>query len=130
MSAKMLTGNGDFTKITAANVELVQGLGFVTEAILDQHFVARSRHNRLLSVVLENPALLGIGVDERTTVRIGPDRILEVLGDGVVVVYDARGSAVRRSASGADTLLAADELRTRVLVAGDRLDLASGRLLR
>lgn len=128
MSAKMLTGEGESDRITADNVELAPGLGYVTEAILDQHFVARQRQNRLLSVVLENPSLLGIGVDERTTIWIRPDRTLEVLGEGSVSIFDARASAVRRVAAADRTLLAADGLTIRILVTGDRFDLATGTL--
>ena len=129
MSAVMITGNGDFTKLTAGNVETVRGLGFVTEAIVDQHFVARQRENRLISVVLENPELLGIGVDERTSIWISPERQLEVFGEGWAVVFDARKSAVRRQYKGDGTRLAADEMTMRVLVSGDRMDLATGELL-
>ncbi|MGE0641241.1 MAG: cyanophycinase [Thermoanaerobaculia bacterium] len=130
MSAKMLTGGGAPDRIAAGNTELARGLGFVTEAIVDQHFVARQRQNRLLSVVLENPSLLGIGVDERTTVWIRPDRTLEVVGEGQVMIFDARASAARRVVTGDRTLLAIDALVSRILVAGDRLDLATGTLLR
>lgn len=126
MSEKMLTGEGDFTRLTAGNVELKPGLGFVTEAILDQHFVSRQRQNRLISAVLENPTLLGVGVDERTTIWVKPDRTFEVLGDGWVMIFDARKSAIRRIVADAVTRLAAAELVTRILVAGDRFDLKSG----
>jgi cyanophycinase len=126
MSERMLTGEGDFTKLLAGNVEVVEGLGFVTEAILDQHFVARSRESRLLSAVLEHPGLLGIGVDEKTTVWIAPDRTLEVLGEGWVVIFDARKSAVRRRSDAGGTRLAVDSMTTRILLSGDRLDLKSG----
>ena len=65
MSPLMLTGEGDAKTITAKNVELWPGLGLFPGAILDQHFVARQRQNRLMSVVLEHPAYLGIGVDDQ-----------------------------------------------------------------
>jgi cyanophycinase len=126
MSSKMLTGEGDFTVLTAGNVELKPGLGYVTDAIIDQHFVARQRQNRLLSVILENPTLLGVGVDERTTIWVKPDRTLEVLGDGWVMIFDARKSPIRRIQAGDRTRLAADDVITRILVAGDRFDLKSG----
>jgi cyanophycinase len=126
MSERMLTGEGDFTKLLAGNVEVVEGLGFVTEAILDQHFVARSRESRLLSAVLEHPGLLGIGVDEKTAVWIAPDRTLEVLGEGWVVIFDARTSAVRRRSDAGGTRLAVDALTTRILLSGERFDLKSG----
>jgi cyanophycinase len=126
MSAKMLTGEGDFSVLTAGNVELKPGLGYVTDAIVDQHFVARQRQNRLISVVLENPTLLGVGVDERTSIWIRPDRTFEVMGDGWVMIFDARKSAVRTVDRAGKKALAADALVTRILVAGDRFDLKSG----
>jgi len=130
MSAKMLTGEGDFTVLTAGNVELKPGLGYVTDAIVDQHFVARQRQNRLISVVLENPTLLGVGVDERTSIWIRPDRTFEVTGDGWVMIFDARKSSLRTVDRAGKKALAADAFVTRILVAGDRFDLKSGELIR
>ncbi len=127
MSTPMITGEGDFTVLRAENVELKPGLGFVTEAILDQHFVARQRQNRLISVVLEHRELLGIGVDERTAIWIRPDRTFEVIGDGWVMVFDARSSRVeRRPDAMGKALLGVDAMTTRVLLAGERFDLARG----
>ncbi len=127
MSTPMITGEGDFTVLRGANVELKPGLGFVTEAILDQHFVARQRQNRLISVVLEHPDLLGVGVDERTALWIRPDRTFEVLGDGWVMIFDARGSRVEtRAGPGGQPLLGVDGFVTRILLPGERFDLALG----
>ncbi len=143
MSRVMLTGEGDFTVLRGGNVEVKEGLGYVTEAILDQHFVARQRQNRLISVVLEHPQLPGIGVDERTSIWIRPDRTFEVMGEGWVMIFDARKSVVRsdpgnridrsdgRPGGGAAVMpkLATHELVTRILVAGDRFDLRTGTVL-
>ncbi len=129
MSRVMLTGEGDFTVVRGGNVEVKEGLGYVTEAILDQHFVARQRQNRLISVVLEHPELPGIGVDERTSIWIRPDRTFDVMGEGWVMIFDARASVVRTDGAAAKPKLATDELLTRILVSGDRFDLKSGSLL-
>lgn len=96
-SPLMITGNGDFTIMTADNVELVSGLGLFAGVIVDQHHIARRRNNRLISVVLEHPELLGVGVDEATAVWVRPDGTFEVLGDGWVMVYDASQAAVTRA---------------------------------
>ena len=129
MSRIMLTGEGNFEVISAANVEVKEGLGYVTEAILDQHFVSRQRQNRLISVVLENPALPGIGVDEKTSIWIRPDRTFEVLGEGWVMIFDARRSQVRRDGAVAKAHLGTDEMVTRILLPGDRFDLKTGSVL-
>jgi len=93
-SPLMITGDGDFTIIAADNVELWEGLGLFPGVIVDQHFVARQRQNRLISVVLEHPDLLGVGVDEATAVWVKPDGTFEVVGDGWVMVFDARKAEV------------------------------------
>ncbi|MEO7794836.1 MAG: cyanophycinase [Thermoanaerobaculia bacterium] len=129
MSRVMLTGEGDFTVVRGGNVEVKEGLGYVTEAILDQHFVARQRQNRLISVVLEHPELPGIGVDERTSIWIRPDRTFDVMGDGWVMIFDARHAIARTDGAASKPKLATDEMVLRILVAGDRFDLKTGSVL-
>ena len=134
MSEFMITGNekraggeeGSWEVILADDVEHTRGFGFVTGAVIDQHFVTRRRHNRLIAVVLENPALVGVGIEEATAVLVRPDGKYEVLGEGQVVVYDARRAATRRSADGH---LGGHGLTLHVLLAGDVYDLASGRVV-
>lgn len=126
MSPLMLTGDGEFTTIRAKNVELWPGLGLFPGAVLDQHFVARSRENRLLSVILEHPDLLGIGVDEATAVWLKPDGTFEVLGEGWVMVIDAAATKVTRRAGPKDAIhLGAKNLRVHLLQPGDAYDLAT-----
>ena len=122
-SPLMITGDGDFTVINADNVELWEGFGFFDGVIVDQHFVARRRHNRLVSVVLENPKLLGVGVDEATAVWVRPDGTFEVLGDGWVVVYDASQATITRSRQNRlGKPLGVHGLITHVLLPGDVFD--------
>ena len=98
MSKVMLTGeeliNRDSTKsfstIMKGNVEAIEGLGFLSKVIIDQHFVKRKRLNRLISVLLEHPDLPAIGIDESTAIQVDPDGSAEVMGEGSVVVLDAR----------------------------------------
>jgi cyanophycinase len=94
MSEVMITGAGDFTVLRRGAVETKPGLGFLRGAILDQHFVARQRLNRLLSVALEH-GLPGVGVDEETAVWIAPDGTFEVSGERSVVVVDPGRAGVR-----------------------------------
>ncbi len=122
-SGLMITGDGDFAVITAENVELWRGLGLFRGVIVDQHFVARRRHNRLISVVLEHPDLLGVGVDEATAVWVRPDGTFEVLGDGWVMVFDASQAQVRRADRGKQGVaLGVHGLTTHVLLPGEIFD--------
>ena len=124
MSPVMMTGEGDFKTISSRNVELSPGLGLFPGTILDQHFVARQRQNRLMAVVLEYPRFLGIGIDEGTAVWLRPDETFQVLGESSVVVYDAAATTVTRAPGDGSVLLGARNLRTHVLIPGDVFDVA------
>jgi cyanophycinase len=135
MSDSMITGNqtppgdttgyyGDeFPAIARHRVQIVPGLGFLPEAIVDQHFIRRERHNRLLSAVLERPSLLGVGIDESTALEVGPDGRWRVLGESAVVIYDARRAHVTE---GKKPLLGATGLRVHVLPVGAAFDPRTG----
>ena len=70
--------------------ELDIGLGFVAQAIIDQHFSERRRLGRLLSVLAQRPEMLGVGVDEDTALVIERGQGIEVIGQGAVTVVDGR----------------------------------------
>jgi cyanophycinase len=67
---------------------IAAGLGVLPGVIVDQHFQQRNRLGRLLSLIAQNPSLLGLGVDEDTAGVVGPDQVLEVIGRGSVTVVD------------------------------------------
>lgn len=105
------------------NVVTEPGLGFLDASIVDQHFLRRKRHNRLLSLVLENPGDVGVGIDESTAVHVRPDGRWEVLGESVAVIYDAREAEVTRAGAGA---LGAAGVRLHVLPAEGVYDPGTG----
>lgn len=63
------------------------GLDLFPGAVIDQHFLKRSRLNRLLRVLETQPELIGFGIDEGTAlvVQVSKGR-LGVLGDSYVMV--------------------------------------------
>lgn len=97
MSEKMITGvelkykettednerNG-FQTIEEKNIEITQGLGFLKQAIIDQHFIKRKRQNRLIAVAIENPGMACVGIDEATAIVV-KNGIAEVVGDSQVL---------------------------------------------
>ncbi len=123
MSEKMITGNelkypdyqSTFRTIEAENIELAQGLGLINTAIIDQHFVWRSRHNRLLTAVIEHPALIGIGIDESTAILVKGDSA-EVVGISQVIVYRNSKQSTRKLGE----KLGAEALEVDVLLPGDK----------
>jgi cyanophycinase len=72
--------------------QIAAGLGLLPGVIVDQHFQQRNRLGRLLSLIAQNPSLLGLGVDEDTAGVVGPDSIMEVIGRGSVTVVDGSAS--------------------------------------
>ena len=133
MSTPMITGDekrpggdrppekdsGDaWMTIARENVVTTRGFALLPGAIVDQHFVRRRRHNRLLSLVLENPTSWAWGSTSPRALEVGPDGVWRVLGESVAVVFDARKAAL--TAAGAPALGAAD-VRLDVLPAGSTL---------
>jgi len=72
--------------------QIAAGLGLLPGVIVDQHFQQRNRLGRLLSLIAQNPSLLGLGVDEDTAGVVGPDQIMEVIGRGSITVVDGAAS--------------------------------------
>ncbi len=95
MSKMMITGNGlidtayasTFKMMKKGNLEISTGLGLLDSVIIDQHFVVRSRYNRLLSAQFEFPSYQCIGIDESTAIII-KDNVARVTGEGQVIVLN------------------------------------------
>lgn len=125
MSKWMITGNQlksaeyepTFSRLQQGNLELAEGLGFLEKVIIDQHFIKRSRYNRLLSVVLENKGIKGVGIDEKTAIYVKDGRA-EVYGEAQVIVLTNRKSRPPQQG-----LLSATNIRLTILWAGDRFAL-------
>lgn len=121
MSEVMITGNQlqsaayqeTFATLWANNIETAEGYGFLKQAVIDQHFVRRSRYNRLISLVVEQPHLLGIGIDESTAIYVHKGRA-EVVGQSQVLLFRQR-----KAGSQAGRLLRSKRLEIQILTAGD-----------
>jgi cyanophycinase len=133
MSRVMITGDekrpheeSPFDRVEADEIVTSEGFSFLPDdVIVDQHFVKRRRNNRLMSVVLEAPGRLGLGVNEGTAIWVRPDGAFDVLGDGPVVVYDAGSARTLRNGYG----LAAADLKVHVLGSGSSFDLKARKVL-
>jgi cyanophycinase len=120
MSLVMLTGDADLKSITVGATKTAPGLGLWPEVIVDQHHLKRQRQSRLISLVLERPDLVGVGIDERTAAVVSGRRF-EVIGESSVLVIDARRAAIEPRAPG--SLSAARDITVHVLTAGMGMDL-------
>jgi cyanophycinase len=91
MSEIMLTGTGSLANMAIGAFEVTPGLGFMpSDCIVDQHFLERTRHNRIFSLMMEHPGKLGLGIDEDTALVV-KDGVAVVHGNRAVMVFDTAG---------------------------------------
>lgn len=126
MSKMMITGNelkhpdysSTFRNIESDNIEIKTGLGMLTNVIIDQHFVKRSRYNRLISAVIEHPDMIGIGIDEATAILV-EGTTAEIVGDSQVIVL--RNSNSSKNQHGEK--LGAHDLQLNIYLPGEKFTL-------
>ena len=82
MSSHMIAFGASGATPKQRMAQIAAGLGVLPGVIIDQHFQQRNRLGRLLSLIAQNPSLLGLGIDEDTAGIVGPDHVLEVIGRG------------------------------------------------
>jgi cyanophycinase len=121
------SSDNPFGAILRGNVGIDTGFGFVNKIIVDQHFIKRKRHNRLLTLVLEHPALPGVGIDESTCIIVNPDDTFDVMGEATVMVIDA--SKARGITTDNNSNLAAHGIVLHILPNGARYDMRRKRVI-
>lgn len=77
-------------------VHIEEGLGFLQNVTIDQHFSERHRLARLLSAIAQNPELIGIGIDEDTALVLNGQKKVKVVGSGAVTLLDGRHMSSNR----------------------------------
>ena len=114
MSEKMTTGNqlrdttytSTFKVIESENLEIKPGLGLITGVLIDQHFLIRSRHNRLLTGVIDYPDHKGIGIDESTAIVVkGTEAEVIGLSQVMVITNPSKSRVVQGRKLGASGLM-------------------------
>jgi cyanophycinase len=90
MSSTMIVDGNSNNPARKCTLKMAPGLGFLQEAIIDQHFDQRGRIGRLLCGVAENPYMLGIGIDEDTAIRVYSDFHFEVIGSNAITIIDGK----------------------------------------
>lgn len=106
---------------------MAPGLGFLKNIIVDQHFAQRARIGRLFGAVAFNPGVLGIGIDENTSIVVSGHRF-KVLGENAVYVVDGRTvSYTNASESSAEKTLAMHDITVHILADGEIFDMRSRR---
>jgi cyanophycinase len=123
MSSHMVAFGASGTTPKQRMAQIAAGLGVLPGVIVDQHFQQRNRLGRLLSLVAQNPSLIGLGVDEDTAGVVGPDHVMEVIGRGSVTVVDGSGSETDAWEVGGHRPVMISNVVLHSLPAGYRFDL-------
>jgi len=125
MSDTMIYEGSSHEAMRKGEVKFSSGFGLLDDVIIDTHFVNRGRFGRLFQAVISNPAALGIGLGEDTSLLITKGDIQEVIGSGLIVVVD--GSSIKHT-NMADIregeMISAENITIHVMVPGDRLHLS------
>jgi len=88
MSATMIIGGDGDSTPHQGSISMGPGMGLVRDVVIDQHFAQRGRLGRLVSVVAQQPAMLGVGIDEDTAVLINRKGMMQVVGSQTVTIVD------------------------------------------
>lgn len=82
----IIEGEGE-TNPRLDTVTLEPGMGFLPQVAIDQHFSQRGRLGRFISALIQQPGVLGFGIDENTAIAVDGD-VIEVIGEGAVTIVD------------------------------------------
>lgn len=100
-------------------IRMAPGINLIGGVLIDQHFAQRGRIGRLLNAVAQNPGILGIGIDENTSVIFEENSSFRILGSGAVTVVDGRNiSHTNVSELSPDEILAITDVKIHILPKG------------
>ena len=123
MSREMITGGSSQESFIKGAVGMNEGMSFIPELIIDSHFIRRGRFGRMAEAVARFPELIGIGLAEDTGLIIKNDKF-EVLGSGMVILFDARKAKHNNHAILEEgTAMSSVNLKTHILASGDRFNI-------
>ncbi|WP_181305406.1 cyanophycinase [Rufibacter sp. XAAS-G3-1] len=92
MSTQMIyqgLNGGGFIK---GSVSITAGLELLDDVAIDTHFITRGRIVRMVQMLATNPTFIGVGLEEDTGIVVKEGKNFEVVGSGLVVIVDGRGS--------------------------------------
>lgn len=126
MSKQMITGKQlldtvykeTFNKLWADNIQFEVGMGLLDSVIIDQHFLKRSRFNRLISALNAYPNYQCIGIDEGTAIIVQRKKITVAGVSQVLRIADPKNLKVK-----GQHLIKMDDLRFSLYTAGDQFSL-------
>jgi cyanophycinase len=124
MSEEMITGGNSSESFRKGVVGMGKGMRFTPNLIIDSHFIHRGRFGRLMEAVARFPQLIGIGLAEDTGLIIRNNSEFEVIGSGMVILFDGRNILHNNiDLLKVGTPMTLTNMTTHVLANGDKFDL-------
>jgi cyanophycinase len=127
MSSHMIAFGASGATPKQRMAQIAAGLSVLPGVIVDQHFQQRNRLGRLLSLIAQNPSLLGLGIDEDTAGVVGPDHVMEIIGRGSITIVDGSASETDAWEVGGHRPILLSNVVLHSLPAGYRFDLRARR---
>lgn len=124
MSKEMIAGGSSTEAFFKGTVTMRKGMGFINNLVIDSHFIKRGRFGRLAEAVAKFPKLIGVGLAEDTGLIIREGKTFEVIGSGMVIVFDPRKlKHNNEEVLETGTPMSLVNLKTHVLANGDRFNI-------
>lgn len=120
----MITGGGIQEAFTKGATKMGKGLGLIPNFIIDSHFIRRGRFGRLAEAVAKFPLKVGIGLAEDTGLVIKKGNKCEVIGSGMVILFDPRKLIHNNQALVKEgSPMSLTNLKIHILANGDKLNI-------
>ncbi len=111
------------------NLKTISGLGFLSNCIIDTHFIRRGRFLRLAQAIMVNPGQLGLGLGEDSALVVTKGYKSECRGSGSVVIIDGKNiEQTNISEVGYQEPVYGKNIIVHLLVKGCRFSLKTGKL--
>jgi len=124
MSEEMIAGGSSTEAFIKGAVIMTKGMKLLPNLIIDSHFIKRGRFGRLAEAVAKYPYLIGVGLAEDTGLIIRHGNEFEVIGSGMVIVFDPRKlKHNNEKILSVGTPMSLTNLKTHVLANGDRFNI-------
>lgn len=129
MSEEMITGGGVQEAFTKGATSMGEGMAYIPNFIIDSHFIRRGRFGRLAEAVSRFPKKIGIGLAEDTGLVIKNRNNCEVIGSGMVILFDPRRLIHNnRDSVPEGSPMSITNLKTHILANGDILNIKERRI--
>jgi len=126
MSEEMITGGSGTEVFRKGVVSMAEGMNFISELVIDSHFIRRGRFGRLAESIAKFPNLLGIGLAEDTGLVIKNGNEFEIIGSGMVLLFDPSTlTHNNEQVLEEGTPMTMTNLTTHVLSNGDRFNIST-----